>query len=252
VKKITKLTVIVTALLAFAGFAVAESAWSDYDSAHPLLVRYTGSEAIATLQVTTAAIVIITDTTTTTCNYNSITLAALRALILAAEDDDGNKEWECVIWAGLAADTLATDDFGDVAATAVTKKWNESITEDTSQTLFYNLVPQPYPVGKYAGRGGGNSGDYTITHIIGEPAGTGDATVSVYVDGTRAFYQTITSPVYVLGETTTQSADASINAGLVVDVGAGIKVGSTAVGLIRIARASTSTTGGIGASVSRP
>ena len=251
-KKITKLTVIVTALLAFAGFAVAESAWSDYDSAHPLLVRYTGSEAIATLQVTTAAIVIITDTTTTTCNYNSITLAALRALILAAEDDDGNKEWECVIWAGLAADTLATDDFGDVAANAVDKQWDTSITEDTSQTLFYNLVPQSHPAGTYAGRGGGNSGNYTITHLIGEPTGTGDGVVSIYVDGERAFFQNVTSPVYVLGvASTTNVADTSMDLGKMIELGGGVKVPSTAVGLVRVARDAAST-GGIGASVSRP
>jgi len=252
VNHIKKLTIIVTALLAVAGFAVAESVWTDYDSCHPLLVRYMGAEETATIQVTTAAIVIITDTTTTTCNYNAITLAALKALIVAAEDDDGNKEWECIIWAGLAADSLATDDFGDVAANAVGKEWDTSITEDTSQTLFYNLVPQSHPAGAYAGRGGGNSGNYTITDLIGDPMGTGDAVVSIYVDGERAFLQNVTSPYFVYSAvSTTNVAVTMMDLSKVIDLGGGIKVGSTAVGLIRVAR-DAANSGGIGASVSRP
>ena len=245
---IKKGIVIVAALLAVASFATAESVWTDYDSAHPLLVRYTGPET-ATIQVTTISVIQITDTTTTTTTYNGITLAALKAAILAAKDDDGDKEWECVTWAGLDTDTLANSDFTAVAANAVDDQWDTSITEDTSQALFYNVVPQAYPVGKFKG----NSGNYTITDLIGEPAGTGDATVSVYASGTRQFYQTITSPFYVYSANSTVNvANASIDLGKMVDLGSGIKIGPSQVGLVRVQRATAATTGGIGASVSRP
>jgi len=242
---------IVAALLVCASFAVAESVWTDYDSAHPLLVRYMGAEETATIQVTSMSVIQITDTTTTTTTYNAITLAALKAAITAAKDDEDDMEWECIVWAGLDADSLANDDFVAAAANAVGKEWNTSVTEDTSAVKFYNLVPQPYPFGNYAGRGVGNSGGYTITDIIGEPAGTGDATVSVYVDGeTRLFYQTIERPKYINSATyTTLTANNIVDLGLNIDVGKGVKVGSSKIGLIRVQRETTAT---IGASVSRP
>ncbi len=227
----------VCAVLAVAGFAVADDVWCDYDEASPLVVKYNGTET-ATIQVAAGSVVQVTDGTTTTTLLADITLATLAAALRAAEDDEGDKEWSVKYWAGIAADTVSTNDLIVVAANAVTKEADFSIKWDVSNQKHYDAVVQP--------------GVGTITDIIGEPAGTGDATVSVYVGGERRFYQTIVSPTYVLSATSTVNvANATINLGDLIDLGAGIRVGASEIGFVRCER-TTATTGGIGASVSRP
>ena len=235
------------AVLALVSIATAGSVWNDADTASPLIVRYTGAET-ATIQVTASTIVQVTDGTTTTTTYNGQTLAWVVAALMAAQDDEGDKEWEVRYWGGIAADAIADNDLIVVAANAVTMEWDMSVKWDVSNEKHYDVVLSSLPVGKFSG----DAGPVTLLSLMGEPTGTGDATVSVYVDGVRKFFQTITSPVYVLGVTnTTNVADAVIDLSD-IDLGAGIHVGASAVAFVRCARATTATTGGIGASVSRP
>jgi len=232
------------ALLAGLSPAMAGSAWTDYDAASPLIIRYVGAETIHTLQVTATTIVQITDTTTTTTTYNGFTLAQVVAALAAAEDDEGDKEWEVIYWAGIAADAVASNDLIVAAATSVGREWNTVVKWDISNEKHYDCVVS-HMVGNDV------VGSQKIMDVFGEPTGTGDATVSIYVDGVRKYYKTITSPVYVYGVGyATNVADNSIDLADYVDLGDGVDVGKASIGFVRVARASTATTGGIGVNVS--
>ena len=273
----------------------AGSAWQDYDTASPLIVRYKGTET-ATIQVAAGSILQVTDTTTTTTLLANVTLATLSSALNAAQDDEGDKEWECEYWAGIAADTVSTNDLIVVAANAVNREWDYSIKWDVSNELHYDVVCS-------SKAGSQTVGGYTITDLFGEPAGTGNMTVSVYVGGARKFYKVVTSPIYVAaasvvsptftvpsytvasitnslvmpyGDTNTVTsvtnsfvtptytvtgytsaavtnsltADATVDLAD-IDLGAGIEVPPGQVGFVRAARATTATTGGIGANIQR-
>ena len=237
--KITGYIIALLALLAFVCPVHADSAWTDYDAASPLLVRYVGSESIHSLQVTASTIVQITATTTTTTTYNGFALSAVKAALQAAEDDDGNKDWEVVYAAGIAADAVADNDLIVAAATTIGREWNSIVKWDVSNELHYDCVVSHMVNDNVVGPA-------KITHVFGEPLGTGDATVSVYVDGVRKYYQMIISPVYVLGvASTTNVANVSIDLSQLIDLGDGVDVGKASMAFVRVARAVCSS-GGLG------
>jgi hypothetical protein len=113
---------------------------------------------------------------------------------------------------------------------------------DTSNCLHYDVVANP---GMGRDRPAGGVG---IGSIYGDFTGTGNVTLSVYVNRSRKFLKTIESPVYVLGvASATNVASTLIEPFIVFDTP--LVIGADQVGFVRAARATTATTGGIGCGI---
>ena len=235
------LTIAVLAIFATIA-AQAGSVWNAADSAAPFAVRYMDADNVGTITVTTNTIVLTDDGNTNTITYAAAynTLSEIVAGINAATNTAGTKNFEAVYWAGLAADTVTNTYIVNLAATTVTRQWNYDAKWDTSVCKHYDSAAgvmvntTPVTAGK-------------INRIFGDPAGTGNVTVTLYVDGSVKWQRAITSPVYVLGvASATNVADNASPFDFELD----IPVGSQSA-FVRAARATTATTGGIGISDTR-
>ena len=222
--------------------AFAGSVWNAADTASPFAIRFKDADVTGTLTVTSNTFVMVDDSNTNTITiaaaYN--TLSEVIAGINAATNTSGVKNFEAVYWAGIAADTVLTNYVDDLAATTLTRQWNFDVEWDTSVCLHYDSA-----VGTLVGTTPVAAGK--IDHIFGDPIGTGDVTLTVYVDGSTKWSRLITSPTYASGSLyTNMVAEPSV----VFDFEVNIPVGSQPA-FVRAARATTATTGGIGISDTR-
>jgi hypothetical protein len=239
---------IITVMLAFAGVTFADGVWADYDGASPFIVRYMDADDVGTITLAATAVTCVDDGNSTAISLTpTLTLAELVAAINACTNATGTKNFEAKMWAGVSADTVSNQIVA-VSATTLTKTWSTVAKWDTSVCLHYDVVANGLPFGPDAEIGSAG----VITGLYGEPAGTGNRTVSVYVNGSRKFYQTFVSPFYVpTADSTVNVVNATFDAST-VDLGAGIPVGKDYVGFARVACATTATTGGLGLSIERP
>jgi len=238
-KTYIKILAIVAILFAFCIPVDAGSVWNAADTASPFAVRFKDADVTGTITITSNTFVMVDDDNTNTITiataYN--TLSEIVAGINAATNTSGDKNFEAVYWAGIAGDTVNTNYMETLAATTLSKEWNYDVEWDTSTCLHYDSA-----VGVMVGDTPVAAGK--INHIFGDPVGTGNVTISIYVDGSTKWSRLITSPVYVAtAVSTTNVAEASAAFDFVVD----IPVGSQPA-FVRAARATTATTGGIGIS----
>lgn len=111
-------------------------------------------------------------------------------------------------------------------------KWHEFMKWDTSVSLTFD-ASRPAELG-----------GYRVNKIYGEPNGTGNITAQAWVDGKEVYYKTIVSPVYVYSSTgTTYVASDEVHD---LDKDVNIYVGKNQRFHLRLTRATTATTGGVG------
>lgn len=177
---------------------------------------------------------------------NSVSIAGTSTIINGSGDIDTVAEFAAAIAAAtnsagtavLVVDTdcsLGTDSTdGELLTGSYTSDatgWLE-IPWDTSACKFYSVyVPD-------VNAGGIRSSQLKVGSVYGNPAGTGNVTLDVYLDGTLA-WQKLLPEVYAYTNNTK-----SVDLPVMVD----IPVGNKAV-MIRATRASTATTGILGATL---
>jgi len=232
------------AVLFMAVSLYAGSGWTDADGASPLLVRYLDNDHVGTITVAAGVVTATDDGTANALSFDAAgTLDDVLNHINSATNASGEKNFQAMYWAGIAADSCLTNYLVVAAATTIKAEWNDVILWDTSNCLHYDCVgsqPSPSTLGAGTAIGG-----FNITKIFGEPTGTGDITVSVYVGGNRKYLKFYESPVYVLGVAAATNV-ASTYIAPEVDLDEGIAVPPYQVAFVRMACASSATTGGCG------
>jgi hypothetical protein len=209
-------------------------------------VKYNGSASTATITVTTNTIVLVDGTGgTTTCNITN-TAAYLIADMKAATNSSGKQNFSVEYVGAISSDSLTGNVLAASAASLTDGQWHEVALIDTSRQLQWNACSY-----------GDNVPERWLTSIYGYPLGTGDATVTVYIDQGSGytevdkFFQT--SPIYVSGSmasiTNVSTADATvvINKQYSKDLMYGLRVPQKAKCLVRASRATTAGSGSIGA-----
>jgi len=284
-KRFTQIMILAVLLACFGWTALAGSAWNEADTTAPFAIRYMDADNVGTITVTSNTVVLVDDGNTNTITHATAynTLTEYMAGVNAATNTSGTKNFEAVYWCGLAADAIATNSLVALSATTLTRQWSYAVKWDTSTCLHYDsavgAMIQTTPVA--AGK---------IDRIFGDPIGTGDVTLSIYVDGSKKWSRLIASPVYVTPSSTstggwvvptvtntfitvgggtnaavTQITNSIVSAGYTVtattnantadngvafDLAVDIPVG-TQPAFVRAARATSATTGGIGISDTR-
>jgi len=237
---------------------VPGSVWGNADEPSALLVRYVGTSE-ATVTFASALVTITNEGVVSTLALGPATaLSAVKSAIEGSTNATGKANLECMYWAGLAADTVsnkfiaASARFVSGSATYPLNKWTAALgVWDTSVALHYDAVITPIPMQR------GVIGGERLTSIIGDPTGTGNVTVKVYSDGTLKYQCTKVSPVYVWPATVGGTNDTTMTADAVVSLeeehfGSGLYNPPGKVMFVRVARATTATTGGIGATAMYP
>lgn len=228
-------------MVLLAGQAVAGSIVSKaYDAGIALRVKNSFTGDLSIVVATNGEHIVITcdgNATTLTAGTSYDTISELAAGIAACTNTSGEASLTVNAEPSLAADST-DEELLDGTYTAVSGKWL-NLLWDTSAAKHYSvyLPSRTYQTGV---------GAYRVSRVVGEPTGTGDVTLSIYKAGTLVNRQVITSPIYVPGTggaTNSYTADNTVN----VDWDVGIPFGGDEAVIVRAARATTATTGILGA-----
>lgn len=207
-------------------------------------VKYNGSAA-STVTVTTNTIVLVDGDVSNTINITNVASYVLSDM-KAATNIAGKMNFAVEYVGAISSDSLTGNVLAASAASLADGQWHEVAFINTSRQLQWNACSY-----------GDNVPERWLTSIYGYPLGTGDATVTVYIDQGSGykeadkFFQT--SPMYVPGSmasiTNTSAADATvvINKQYSKDLIYGLRVPQKAKCLVRAARATTAGSGSIGA-----
>ena len=236
---------LVLALFAMTINAGAQTFFATADSSPALRVynAYTGTATIVIQGTGGTQYVATVDGLATTISAKT-NIALLGAAIAAVTNTSGTANLLVDTSVSLAGDTTVTA-IQAGGYTAAPNSW-VSIPWDTSQCLHYDASIQRGPAFK-PGTMTDVSGRWSIggriNRINGDITGTGDVTVSVYVNGVLKYQRVQTSPIYVQpANGTNYTADASV----VLHDAPDIAFGAQDSVIVRAARASTATTGNIG------
>jgi len=246
------------ALLAIALTGIAQgqgSAWRGADVAAPIKVKYVGTQA-DTIYITNATASVYVHGTYVPIQGQSLgastAVSDLVAFFNAATNTSGAKVFKAVVWEALAADLVTNAILSETSIIKEANVWDDPLLWDTHVHLSYDLVPDTLT-------GAGTAfGNYRINGVFGEPTGTGNVTAYIYLNDAVAYKETFTSPVYQMPATwggttdTTLVTQPLVSLGEKIQLGGGVVVGPGSRALVRATRATTATTGGIGASLSRP
>lgn len=244
-KRISTILLVLAAFCVLPCLVLAGDSWRDYDEASPLLVRYNNSNGTGTIAVIATTITITDDGNANTYSMatGSTTVADIYTAITTATNTSGDKNFEASYSCALAADIVTTN-YLVVGTNTLDKEWDDDLKWDTSTCLHYDVpisMPSPY-------KGTGYMGTRNVSGIYGSPDGTGNVTLSMYVDGSKRFGRTYLSPVGVAGINAGASAATNLTEnGVYPDIQftRGIRVGRVNA-FVRAARATTATTGGLG------
>ena len=239
-------TAVIVAVLAIVGWqAQAANVMSVLADASPAFKVYNGYTGTLTYVVGSDTTI---QTNTVTCDGNvntylandaltNGTIALLAANVAASTNAAGTKSLKVNSEPSLAADvtigTLLPGSYSAVKGAWLTIPW------DTSECKFYSLYLRSRTYGAV--------GAYRIGKILGNPAGTGDLTLSVYKVGVLISQKVITSPVYVnpatllVGGTNVSTNTLGIVAIVNLDEEVGIPASGSEAIIIRAARATTAT-----------
>jgi len=200
------------------------------DEGCALSVRYIGTSANATLVCTTQTIAVADGTITNTISLTN-TMAFTLGNLMDCTNSAGTRNFEFDYYASLSTDSLSNKLLAGVATVDLTDhKWHRVAKIDTSFSKTYDVA-----------RDGDSA--ITLTGINGNIGGTGNVTVDVYVNGNKMWEYVEDSPKY----TTLDGTVFSTNALVSIDKTLNMYVGKGQRLHIRAARATTATTGGIGA-----
>jgi len=175
---------------------------------------------------------------------NTDTIAELAAAFAAVTNADGDAKLTLDTSVSLAADS--TDgELLDGSYTGAPNAWLD-IPWDTSAALFYQVALPKVPFfdsdGDVIAAGDRGSVPFKVKKVFGNPTGTGNVTLTIYVDGTAKYSRIYESPVYMLGAGGTNVASTTVW----LNDAPEIPVGSQSAVIVRAARATTATTGNIG------
>lgn len=228
-------------LIASLGFAAenVQSVYNTYDDAPAIRIKYNGDATTATISNGAVAMVLVDDTVTTNIAIDpAATWATIMGYMQAATNSSGVRNFQ-VEYVNAVAGDLASNIVAFSNVDLSDGKWHEVCKFDTSACLFYSTASY-----------GDGIGQRTLKSIFGDIKGTGDTTYKVYVDGAEKFSHYVQSPVLSImgiGSITNACYTNAVVSG-VIDINPGIWVGPEDVVSVRAARATTATTGGIGAS----
>lgn len=219
------------------------SAYKTEDSSYVMRIKYNGSDSTAAISNSAIGVVLRDGTGITTPIIIPTTASALLAAMEAATNSSGTKNFDVEYVNCLSGDTVSNNIITSSATwtSLADGQWHEVLKWDTSQCLHYDACSY-----------GDNAPARWLTTIYGQPGGTGDLTLNVYLDGTEVYEKVITSPYYVFGQiSTTTNTNTAIN---VVNVWENLG-SATTYGIyaapkqrvhVRATRATTGTTGSIG------
>ena len=221
---------------AMAGSIIAKVA----DGSTALRVKNSFAGDLSIVVATNGEHIVVTcdgNATTLTAGTSYDTIAELAAGIAACTNAAGTASLTVNAEPSLAADST-DDELLDGTYTAKSGQWLDLLW-DTSAALHYDvyLPSRTYQTGV---------GAYRLSKVVGDPTGTGNVTLSIYKGGTLVNRQVITSPLYVPGSggtTNSYTADDTVN----VDWDVGIPFAGDEAVIVRAARATTATTGILGA-----
>lgn len=234
--------------VAFATFGMAgQYKWVSEDASCPFLIRVLTDDAISGNCTTTAFS--LTNAADSAANVTvtlgpAVTVASVISSINSATNQSGQRVYKAVTWEALSTDTVSNKLVAETF-TLDNHTWDNEITWDTSKYLSYCLVPDQILQSQ------GPIGGYGISQIVGSPGGTGNVTVRLYSDDTLQYEATFASPYYVpTVNYATNVAVNTVNLGdsqAQIPLGSGVWIGRGKKGLVKVTRATSATTGGIGA-----
>lgn len=241
-----KKSILTLAVIAVAGFVFgAELIYEAADGSAAIRVYNNGSESvsitIASGGAGAANTVVIGTTTNTIDGSGAIdTVAELAAVIGACTNSAGSMV--LIVDTDCAVSTDSTDgELLDGTYTAAAGAWAELLW-DTSDTLSYDLYLQDESTAAWTKT---RRGFATIDKVYGNPLGTGDLTVSIYVGGTKVWEKLCVEPDLI---SATNDAVIVVNNNIpelpLTDLG--IPVPANKPALVRMKRATTATTGHVG------
>jgi hypothetical protein len=247
--KKTFLTVLAMVFVA-SGVAFGQTyAWKSEDASNPILIRSLLSQTV-TGSVNAASIILVNVTDSaaslTVTLTPTKTVADVVTEINAATNASGAKAYQAVCWEAVSTDTVSNKLLSATISLA-DRIYDTDIKWDTSSYLSYTVIPDVLV-------GSAPVGGYGISRILGNPGGTGNVTVNVYEDDTLLYQRVETSPVYVSPQIISGTNDTTNTAVAVVslnlDLG-NLRINSGKRGLIKVTRATTGTTGGVGGTTAR-
>ena len=249
-KKNTFVLSILIAFAALTAFAVEPALyWSSEDASPVIRVKNTGSDQVSMMMNTTGLswTVNIGECANTITCANGDTAAELAAAVAACTNVSGVAPLVVDSGCSLAADVTKNSYVVNTATTNIStdRKWVVPFAWNTDVALHYDA----YVPGKLAT--GGNDTRKIVQRIVGDIGGTGNVTLNVYIDGVKKYQRTITSPVYVLDLMNTNAVNAVVTLGNPDADGCDINIPIPRDSdcIIRATRATTGSTGGIGAVV---
>lgn len=232
---------VMVGLIAVCSFGAenVQSIYNAADDAAAIRIKYNGDSATATVSNGAVALVLVDDTVTTNIAIDpAATWSTIMGYIQAATNSSGVRNYQVEYVNAIAGD-LASNIVAFSNVDLSDGKWHEICKFDTSACLFYSSASY-----------GDGLGQRTLKSIFGDIKGTGDVTYKVYVDGAEKFSHYVQSPVLSImgiGSITNACYTNAVVSG-VIDINPGIWVGPEDVVTVRGTRATTATTGGIGAS----
>ena len=226
------------------------AAYATADATAAFRIKYNGSAATATISNTPLQMVVVDDTVSTTIvftNTATYTAAGIKALIEACTNSAGAMNYKCEYWGMISTDIVSNRVVQQTNVNMADGKWHTDLLKiDTSTALEYDAVSYADSVP-----------ERWLSKIYGDPLGTGNVGLSVYIDSgsgyTQVYGKTITSPVYVpdsmasITNVTTAVNVVGVDESLAFGTVYGLRIPQNAKCLVRATRATTATTGGIGA-----
>lgn len=243
-----KILSIIAAALFACGSSYAQTLFASADASPALRIynAYTGTLTVVVSGAGTQALVTADGLVNTVDGSgNTDTIAELTTAIAACTNASG--EAKLLVDSSISLSADSTDgELLDGTYTAAAGNWLE-LPWDTSAALQYSACIQKAPqfspgtmidVSKRWHVPG------VVKNVYGDITGTGNVTVSIYVNGVAKYSRVITSPKYELGAGGTNVANNSVSL-------SDVKIPEIAYGpqdavLVRAARATTATTGNIG------
>lgn len=213
--------------------------FNEADGAYAIRLKYRGS-ATATVSNAPNTVTLTDDGTINTITLTAATtMETVLASIMDATNSASARNFIPEYFCTLSTDTMSNKLVQATVFTDISDgKWASVLAVDTSVALTYDVAR----VGSGLSGGVKSSSACLLTGLNGNLTGTGDATVDIYVDGTKMWEKVFQSPVYGTSDGTvfTTNAIVSLDEDLNMYIGSGQRVH------VRAARATTATTGGIG------
>lgn len=249
-RTVTSVLVLLVLVSLSLGQGVRSSSVRVQDTSCPIAVKYVGTGTNAlTLSAGWLFTVVADGRSSSTQLVAGSTVSTIVGFLNNVTNASGINQFVAVPWEALTTDTvsnnliLLTNAVIGAAFDVTTIKW------DTSACLHFDVVPD------ITTPSGIPQGGFTLDGVWGNPTGTGNVTLDVYANDTLMYERTITSPVYVTPQynngsnVTTNTTDAFVSLSSGSNPFPSIHIGLGKKCLVRASRATTATTGVIGASI---